>query len=82
MLYLSNPAGVDRKCRQEMIETVVALNNKRTSVVADPEIETRVAQYEMAFRMQVSVPELANVAKEPASTFKLDGDHDPAFPNR
>lgn len=74
VLYLSNPAGVDRKCRQQMIQTVVALNKKRMALVGDPEIETRVAQYEMAFRMQVSVPELADVTKEPASTFKLYGD--------
>ncbi len=74
VLYLSNPGGVGRDTRRRMLDDLAALNRLRHREVGDPEITTRIAQYEMAFRMQTSVPELADVSKEPESTFKLYGE--------
>lgn len=74
VLYLSNPPGVDGATRRQMLDTVRALNEHRQAVAGDPEIATRIAQYEMAYRMQVSVPELTDLSREPDSTFKLYGD--------
>lgn len=65
VLYLSNPAGMDRATRRESLDELAALNGKRFEALGDPEIQTRVAQYEMAFRMQASVPELTDLSKEP-----------------
>ncbi len=73
VLYLSDPPGVDRTARRQMLDTVAALNHKRLAALGDPEISTRIAQYEMAFRMQSSVPDLTDVSKEPESTFDLYG---------
>jgi uncharacterized protein (DUF1501 family) len=74
VLYLSNPPGVDRDLRRETLDELAALNKKRFDALGDPEIQTRIAQYEMAFRMQTSVPELTDVSKEPASTWDLYGE--------
>jgi hypothetical protein len=74
VLYLSDPSGVDRKARRDVLDAVVALNRKQLGVMGDPEIATRIAQYEMAFRMQASVPDLTDVSNEPASTFALYGE--------
>jgi hypothetical protein len=74
VLYLSNPPGVDGGTRREMLNALHSLNKHRQQTVGDPEIGTRVAQYELASRMQASVPELTDLAREPESTFKLYGD--------
>jgi hypothetical protein len=74
VLYLSNPQGVGSDTRRRMLDDLAALNRLRHREVGDPEIATRIAQYEMAFRMQTSVPELADVSKEPEHVFKLYGE--------
>src|SRR4051812_48602332 len=66
VLYLSDPPGVDRGLRREMLDELRLLNEARGRAVGDPEIATRVAQYEMAFRMQASVPALTDLSREPA----------------
>jgi hypothetical protein len=73
VLNLSNPPGVDDKTRRQMLDDLGALNHLKLQEFGDPEIVTRIAQYELAYRMQRSVPELANVADEPASTFEMYG---------
>ena len=73
VLYLSNPDGVAPSVRRSMLDDIAALNESNRKDFNDPEIATRIAQYEMAFRMQTSVPELTDLSKEPASTFELYG---------
>ena len=65
VLYLSNPAGVSRPMRREMLDELAALNQRDFEAFGDPETATRISQYEMAFRMQMSVPDLVDVSKEP-----------------
>jgi hypothetical protein len=65
VLFLSNPAGVSRAGRRKMLDLVGELNRKHLAHVGDPEIQTTIAQQEMAFRMQTSVPELADMSDEP-----------------
>ena len=65
VLYLSNPPGVDTATRRRTLDRLNTLNQERLAQVGDPEIATRIAQYELAFRMQSSVPELLDVSKEP-----------------
>jgi uncharacterized protein (DUF1501 family) len=74
VLYLSNPPGVSADTRRGMLDSLAALNQKHYQEFADPEIEARIAQYEMAFRMQTSVPELADISKESKETLALYGD--------
>jgi hypothetical protein len=74
VLYLNNPDGVTSDVRRSMLDGVNALNRDLFERVGDPEINARIAQYEMAFRMQTSVPELTDVSKEPASTWDLYGE--------
>jgi hypothetical protein len=71
--YVSNPPGVDRQRQQEVIETVVGLNRLRDLDERNPEITTRIAQYELAFRMQASVPELVDISKEPQHILDMYG---------
>jgi hypothetical protein len=71
--YLSDPPGYARDARRRFLDDLNELNKLRSEQVLDPEIQTRIAQYEMAFRMQASVPELADLSSEPASTFELYG---------
>ena len=71
--YLSNPPGIDRPMRRDMLDDLARLNTLQHGVIGDPEIESRIAQYEMAFRMQASVPELADVSGEPRSVLELYG---------
>jgi len=73
VLYLSDPAGMDRKMRRGMLDELAALNHKDHETYADPEIDARIAQYEMAFRMQSSVPDLIDVSKEPAHILEMYG---------
>ena len=73
VLYLSNPPGIDSDLRRDMLNDQAALNRMQLERVHDPEIETRIAQYELAFRMQTSVPELADVSSESPHTFELYG---------
>jgi hypothetical protein len=73
VLYLGNPPGVNREQQGEIVQAVNLLNAKHDAVVDDPEIATRIAQYEMAFKMQMSVPELMDAGKEPASVLQLYG---------
>lgn len=73
VLYLSDPPGIDRDLRRKMLDGLAQLNQLQAREVHDPEIATRIAQYEMAFRMQRSVPELTDLSKEPAATFELYG---------
>jgi hypothetical protein len=74
ILYINNPPGVTRDVRRTTLDGLKALNELNYKTVGDPETHTRITQYEMAFRMQASVPELANLSREPESTFKLYGD--------
>ncbi len=73
VLYLSNPAGLPESARRSMLDDLGALNRLKLESHGDPEIATRIAQYEMAFRMQTSVPELADLSKEPESVLALYG---------
>src|SRR5687767_14652568 len=73
VLYLSNPPGVSPEARRRMLDGMAKLNKKQYDNFADPEINTRIAQYEMAFRMQTSVPELVDVSKESESTLEMYG---------
>ncbi len=73
VLYLSNPAGVDRAARRDQLDAVGALNAAAAARQLDPEIETRIAQYEMAYRMQASVPGLLDLRDEKPATFDAYG---------
>lgn len=73
VLYLSNPPGFDPKSRRAMLDSVQKLNRIGFDTFGDPEINTRIAQYEMAFRMQTSVPELTDLSKEPAHVLDMYG---------
>ena len=74
VLYLNNPEGFSAGLRRKTLDHLGALNRMRLDVTGDPEIETRIAQYEMAYRMQTSVPDLTDISQEPASTFELYGE--------
>jgi hypothetical protein len=73
VLFLEDPPGITKSTRRQMLDAVTKLNAMRHEAYGDPEIETRIAQYEMAYRMQTSVPELMDLSKEPESTFELYG---------
>jgi len=73
VLYLSDPDGLPRHLRRGMLDGLGELNAMRLQQTGDPEIETRIRQYEMAFRMQASVPELTDISDEPESVFDLYG---------
>lgn len=74
MLYLSNPPGVSGSDRREMLNALNALNQQSLDRIGDPEIETRIAQYEMAYRMQTSIPELADLSDEPQHVLDMYGE--------
>jgi len=74
VLYLSDPRGMNRGLRRKMLDGIAALNEKHLKTSGDPEIATRIAQYEMAFRMQTSVPDLIDTSKETEATFQMYGD--------
>ncbi|MBL9152460.1 MAG: DUF1501 domain-containing protein [Verrucomicrobiales bacterium] len=73
VLYVGNPKGVSRDDQREVVDAVNALNRSRHEMVDDPEILTRITQYEMAFRMQASVPELTDLSGEPQHVLDLYG---------
>ena len=73
VLYLEDPPGITTRTRRDMLDAVRTLNELRHDTYGDPEIETRIAQYEMAYRMQTSVPDLMDLSKEPASVFEMYG---------
>ena len=74
ILFINNPPGVPNDLRKQTIDGINQLNRLNYQAVGDPETHTRIRQYEMAFRMQASVPELTDLTKEPESTFKLYGE--------
>src|SRR6185436_17441216 len=73
VLFLSNPPGITDARRRGMLNDLAQLNRMKFADYQDPEIQTRIAQYELAYRMQASVPELTDLSKEPKSTFELYG---------
>ena len=73
VLYLANPEGVTPTSRRAMLDDLAKLNGLQSQQTGDPEIESRVAAYEMAFRMQTSVPDLTDLSDESESTFELYG---------
>lgn len=75
VLYLSDPPGIDRTSRRRMLDSLAKLNQSKAIAHGDPETEARIAQYEMAFRMQTSVPALVDLADETESTFELYGEN-------
>ena len=74
VLYINNPDGVPREVRRRMLDGLGAMNQLEAERYHDPETRVRIEQYEMAFRMQASVPELTDLSKESESTFKLYGE--------
>ena len=74
VLYLSNPPGVDEGTRRRFLDDLEKLNRQKEEEFGDPETSTRIAQYEMAYRMQSSVPELTDLSDEPDSIFELYGE--------
>ena len=74
VLFLSNPDGVTGPSRRKMLDALNQLNSQEFAEFGDPETQARIAQYEMAFRMQTSVPDLMDVSDETAETFKLYGE--------
>jgi hypothetical protein len=73
VLFLDNPAGHTRSDRRQVLDTIQRLNRAQLADVGDPEIATRIGQYEMAFRMQMSVPELMDLRSESRETLELYG---------
>ena len=73
VLFVSNPSGVSPDVRRRSLDAIRDLNTLRQGAIGDPEIHTRIAAYEMAYRMQTSVPELTDLSREPASVHELYG---------
>ncbi|MGA9769009.1 MAG: DUF1501 domain-containing protein [Blastocatellia bacterium] len=73
ILHLTDPPGVNKTTRRQMLDAVAKLNHMNAEAYGDPEIGTRIAQYEMAYRMQTSVPELMDISKEPDHVFEMYG---------
>ena len=74
VLYLSNPPGIDDATRRRLLDGLGQLNRKQFDIAGDPEINTRIAQFELASRMQTSVPELTDLSRETDDTFEMYGD--------
>lgn len=74
VLYLDNPEGMEADSRRKMLDALADLNTKRMHDFGDPEIQSRIAQYEMAYRMQTSVPEAMDLSQEPDEVFELYGE--------
>lgn len=73
VMYLSNPNGVDRSLRRTLLDDLAKMNEMKLAETGDPEIETRITQYEMAYRMQTSVPELTEINTEPQHILDMYG---------
>ena len=73
VLYLNDPDGFPRELRREMLDGLAGMNRLHHTETLDPEIETRIAQYEMAFRMQTSIPDLTDLSDESDETFEMYG---------
>src|SRR5262249_54070697 len=73
VLYLSNPDGMSTAVRRGLLDDIAKMNEIKSRDMADPEIATRISQYEMAFRMQTSVPELTDLSQEPAEVLEMYG---------
>ena len=73
MVYLSNPKGVSEKSRRQLIDSMQELNRRQLGIIGDPDIATHIENYELAFRMQTSVPELMDIAKEPKHVLEAYG---------
>ena len=73
VLYVNRPGGVDANRQRDVVDAVQSINQLQGAAVRDPEIATRIAQYEMAFRMQSSVPELVDISKEPKEVLEMYG---------
>jgi hypothetical protein len=73
VLYLANPPGLDRSGRRETLDALGALNRRQARLIGDPETDARIAQYELAFRMQMSVPEAMDLSREPQNVLDLYG---------
>ncbi len=74
VLYINNPDGVDQKVRRRMLDSLSELNQIQYQKVGDPETQSRIAQFEMAYRMQTSVPDLTDLSKETEATYKMYGE--------
>jgi uncharacterized protein (DUF1501 family) len=74
VLFLNNPDGVPAEVRRKMLDSLAEMNHLQFEKLGDPETRTRIAQYEMAFRMQTSAPELTDLSKEPESVWKAYGE--------
>jgi len=73
VLYLQDPDGMDRASRRRMLDQIAALNERQLAEFGDPEISSRIAQYEMAYRMQTSVPEAMDITDEPDHIYRMYG---------
>lgn len=73
VLYLSNPNGLTREVRRELLDDLAILNQRHFEEMQDPEIATRIAQYEMAYRMQASVPQITDLTREPENVLEMYG---------
>jgi len=74
VLYLTNPDGIDAETRRRMLDGIAKINEAKYEETHDAEVQARISQYEMAYRMQTSVPDLMDLSDEPESTFELYGD--------
>ena len=75
VLYIENPRGIDARLQRDSIDAINRLNRLEDATLHDPEIQTRISQYELAFKMQTSVPGLMDMSKEPASVLEMYGAH-------
>lgn len=73
VLYLNNPEAIDQADRRRMLDRVASLNQENFNTFGDPEIQAKIQQYEMAYRMQTAIPEVTDVSREPDSIIKLYG---------
>ena len=73
MLYVSDPPGMNRELRRQTLDALRSLNEKQAADLGHPETLTRIAQYELAFRMQASVPEVMDISREPAPVLEAYG---------